>query len=59
MDGILVSYRLPPLNGLRAFEAAGRHLSFKLAAQASLVVWLGIANCREFLKTRSLLGSLG
>jgi LysR family transcriptional regulator, glycine cleavage system transcriptional activator len=28
-----VSYRLPPLNGLRAFEAAGRHLSFKLAAQ--------------------------
>jgi LysR family glycine cleavage system transcriptional activator len=24
---------LPPLNGLRAFEAAGRHLSFKLAAQ--------------------------
>ncbi|MEH2540430.1 MULTISPECIES: LysR family transcriptional regulator [unclassified Bradyrhizobium] len=33
MDGILVSYRLPPLNGLRAFEAAGRHLSFKLAAQ--------------------------
>lgn len=28
-----VSYRLPPLNGLRAFEAAGRHLSFKQAAQ--------------------------
>lgn len=28
-----MSYRLPPLNGLRAFEAAGRHLSFKLAAQ--------------------------
>jgi LysR family transcriptional regulator, glycine cleavage system transcriptional activator len=28
-----VSYRLPPLNGLRAFESAGRHLSFKLAAQ--------------------------
>lgn len=27
-----MSYRLPPLNGLRAFEAAGRHLSFKLAA---------------------------
>jgi len=28
-----VSYRLPPLNGLRAFEAAARHLSFKLAAE--------------------------
>lgn len=28
-----MSYRLPSLNGLRAFEAAGRHLSFKLAAQ--------------------------
>lgn len=27
-----MSYRLPPLNALRAFEAAGRHLSFKLAA---------------------------
>lgn len=25
--------RLPPLNALRAFEAAARHLSFKLAAQ--------------------------
>jgi LysR family glycine cleavage system transcriptional activator len=27
-----MSYRLPPLNGLLAFEAAARHLSFKLAA---------------------------
>jgi LysR family transcriptional regulator, glycine cleavage system transcriptional activator len=27
-----VTYRLPPLNALRAFDAAGRHLSFKLAA---------------------------
>jgi LysR family glycine cleavage system transcriptional activator len=27
-----MSYRLPPLNGLKAFEAAGRHLSFKQAA---------------------------
>lgn len=26
-------YRLPPLNALRAFEAAARHLSFKLAAE--------------------------
>jgi LysR family transcriptional regulator, glycine cleavage system transcriptional activator len=27
-----MSYRLPPLNALRAFEAAARHLSFKTAA---------------------------
>lgn len=27
-----MSYRLPPLNALRAFEAAARHLSFKRAA---------------------------
>jgi LysR family glycine cleavage system transcriptional activator len=27
-----MSYRLPPLNGLRCFEAAARHLSFKRAA---------------------------
>lgn len=25
--------RLPPLNGLKAFEAAGRHLNFRLAAE--------------------------
>lgn len=28
-----MSHRLPPLNALRAFEAAARHLSFKNAAQ--------------------------
>ncbi|MBF8803519.1 LysR substrate-binding domain-containing protein [Pseudomonas asiatica] len=28
-----MSYRLPPLLALRAFEAAGRHLSFTIAAQ--------------------------
>src|SRR5258708_37463079 len=27
-----MTYLLPPLNALRAFEAAARHLSFKLAA---------------------------
>jgi LysR family transcriptional regulator, glycine cleavage system transcriptional activator len=27
-----MSYRLPPLNGLRAFESSARHLSFKRAA---------------------------
>ena len=28
-----MTYLMPPLNGLRAFEATARHLSFKLAAQ--------------------------
>lgn len=28
-----MTYLLPPLNALRAYEAAARHLSFKLAAQ--------------------------
>jgi LysR family glycine cleavage system transcriptional activator len=27
-----MTYRLPPLNALRAFEAAARHLSFKDAS---------------------------
>ena len=31
--GSRMSRRLPPLNGLRAFEAAARHLSFTLAAE--------------------------
>ncbi|MGA7995243.1 MAG: LysR family transcriptional regulator [Bradyrhizobium sp.] len=30
--GIKMSHRLPPLNGLRSFEAAARHLSFTRAA---------------------------
>ena len=50
-----MAYRLPPLNTLRLFEAAGRHLSFKLAAEElnltpsavshgiqSLEAWLGV-----------------
>ena len=28
-----MAWRLPPLNAIRAFEAAGRHSSFSLAAQ--------------------------
>lgn len=28
-----MSHRLPPLNGLRAFEASARHLSFKIASR--------------------------
>lgn len=32
-NGRAMTYLLPPLNPLRAFEAAARHLSFKLAAR--------------------------
>ncbi|MEP9378009.1 transcriptional regulator GcvA [Aquabacter sp. CN5-332] len=51
-----MAYRLPPLNALRLFEAAGRHLSFKQAAEELNVTpsavshgvqglegWLGVA----------------
>lgn len=51
-----MAYRLPPLNTLRLFEAAGRHASFKLAAEElhvtpsavshgilTLEDWLGVA----------------
>lgn len=50
-----MAYRLPPLSSLRLFEAAGRHLSFKAAAQElnltpsaishgvlTLEAWLGV-----------------
>jgi LysR family glycine cleavage system transcriptional activator len=36
-DGIVVTDELPPLNALRAFEAAGRHLSITKAAQELFV----------------------
>ena len=39
-----MSHRLPPLNGLRAFEAAGRHLSFKQAAEELAVTAQALAN---------------
>lgn len=57
-----MSFRLPPLNTLRLFEAAGRHLSFKKAAEElrvtpsavshgihSLEEWLGAS---LFFRTR-------
>ncbi|MCA1940163.1 MAG: LysR family transcriptional regulator, partial [Caenispirillum bisanense] len=50
-----MAYKLPPLNTLRLFEAAGRHLSFKEAAAelhvtpsavshavGALEAWLGV-----------------
>lgn len=36
--------RLPPLNGLRAFEAAGRHLSFSKAAEELFVTPAAISH---------------
>lgn len=56
-----MSHRLPPLNALRSFEAAGRHLSFTRAAQElfvthgaisrqvqALEAWLGTPLFRRF-----------
>lgn len=47
-------YRLPPLNSLRAFEAAARHLSFKLAAEELSVTPTAISH-----QIRSLEDALG
>ncbi len=47
-------YRLPPLNALRAFEAAARHLSFKLAGEELSVTPTAISH-----QIRSLEESLG
>lgn len=45
---------LPPLNGLRAFEAAGRHLSFRAAAEA-----LGVTQGAVAQQVRGLEGHVG
>ena len=49
-----MTYRIPPLNALRAFEAAARHLSFKQAA-AELNVTPGAVS----QQVKSLEGTLG
>ena len=49
-----MSYRLPPLNGLRAFEAAARHLSFTRAADE-----LGVTPGAVSQQVKSLEGALG
>lgn len=36
--------RLPPLNGLKAFEAAGRHLSFARAADELFVTQAAVSH---------------
>jgi LysR family transcriptional regulator, glycine cleavage system transcriptional activator len=47
-----VTYLLPPLNALRAFEAAARHLSFKLAAQELHVTAGAVAQQVKGLEAR-------
>jgi len=49
-----MSYRLPPLNGLRAFEAAARHLSFTRAADE-----LGVTAGAVSQQVKSLEAALG
>src|ERR1700753_2321099 len=49
-----MSYRLPPLNGLRAFEAAARHLSFTRAADE-----LGVTAGAGSQQVKSLESALG
>jgi LysR family transcriptional regulator, glycine cleavage system transcriptional activator len=49
-----MSYRLPPLNGLRAFEASARHLSFKRASDE-----LGVTPGAVSQQVKSLEASLG
>src|SRR3569623_655405 len=45
-------YALPPLNALRAFEAAARHLSFKLAAHELHVTPAAIGQQVKALEAR-------
>lgn len=49
-----MTYRLPSLNTLRAFEAAARHLSFKVAASE-----LGVTPGAVSQQVKKLEGSLG
>jgi LysR family transcriptional regulator, glycine cleavage system transcriptional activator len=46
-----VTYRLPPLNGLRAFEAAARHMSFKHAADELCVTAGAVSQHVKALET--------
>src|SRR4029077_823684 len=52
--GFWMSHRLPPLNGLRSFEAAARHLSFTRAADE-----LGVTPGAVSQQVKSLEGVLG
>ena len=46
-----MTYRLPPLNGLRAFEAAARHMSFKGAADELCVTPGAVSQLVKSLET--------
>lgn len=46
-----MTYRLPPLNGLRAFEAAARHMSFKHAADELCVTAGAVSQHVKALET--------
>lgn len=48
---MIVTYRLPPLNGLRAFEAAARHASFKRAADELCVTPGAVSQLVKSLET--------
>jgi LysR family glycine cleavage system transcriptional activator len=50
-EGTIVTYRLPPLNGLRAFEAAARHMSFKHAADELCVTAGAVSQHVKALET--------
>src|SRR5204862_4718308 len=52
--GSQMSHRLPPLNGLRSFEAAARHLSFTRAADE-----LGVTPGAVSQQVKSLEQALG
>jgi DNA-binding transcriptional LysR family regulator len=47
-----MTYILPPLNALRAFEAAARHLSFKLAAHELHVTPAAVGQQEKALEVR-------
>ncbi len=47
----IMTYRLPPLNGLRAFEAAARHMSFKRAADELCVTAGAVSQHVKALET--------
>ena len=50
--------RLPPLNALKAFEAAGRHLNFRLAAEEIGVTQGAVAQQVRALEARLGVNSL-
>ena len=50
-ERIAVTYRLPPLNGLRAFEAAARHRSFRAAADELCVTPGAVSQLVKTLET--------